>query len=139
MTQISTTCTCTDYSRAVEGDLVVTTDSAGDGGNITASGTVTCATLIAGNIAVSTGQATVETATFTADGATTVFSVSHTQSTRLVSVAVYNASGEQVLVDTDITSDTTIQFTFGTAPASGTAFTVVVFQYLEPTVEEETT
>lgn len=135
MTQQINTCACAGRAdQAFTGDMVVAKDAAGDGGNLTVEKTLTVGTLIAGNIAVATGQAAVEQATFTGDGITTEFTVPHTQATNLVTAALYDASWNQVGADMRVVDDTTVEFTFGTAPPAGTQFNAVIVQYLAPQI-----
>lgn len=134
-TQQINTCACADRAdKAITGDVVISQDAAGAGGNLTVENTLNVGTLNAGNIAVSTGQAAVELATFTGDGIKTAFAVNHTQTTTLVTAALYNASWNQVGADMRVVDDTTVEFTFGTAPPAGTQFNAVIVQYLAPQI-----
>jgi len=134
------TCACADRAdKTLTGDIVIASDSAGAGGNLTVEKTLTVGTLVAGNIAVTTGQASVEQASFEGDGATTSFAVTHAQQTRLVTAVLYDSDWNQVGADMSIVDNNTIEFTFGAPPPVGAVFHAVIVQYLEPTITEETT
>ena len=134
MTQQINTCACADRAdKAITGDVVIAKDAAGAGGNLTVEKTLTVGTLIAGNIAVTTGQAAVETVQFLV-----MYTLSHTESTRAVSVTLYDAAGNQILADVQVTGDTEVTVRFGAVPELPTQFTAVITQYLAPTIQENT-
>lgn len=112
------------------------------GGDITTSGTIALATsgVTAGtydSVTVDTyGRVTAGTnptklqkyvGTCTGDGSTKSFTITHSLSTRDVVVNVYDAASyEEVIVDITRTTTSAVKIDFGTAPASGTNYKVVV-------------
>lgn len=133
MTTQVNTCGCADSANKTwQGDMTIAKDAAGAGGNLTVEKTLTVGTLVAGNIAVATGSASVETAVIIGDGTTKVFEVSHSAGTRSVIVAVYDSAGKQIGVDTAVTADDKITLSFGNAPLYGVQFTVVILAYQAP-------
>ena len=67
------------------------------------------------------------TGTITANSSTTSFTITHNLGTRDVVVQVYDATTyEDVIVDVVRTSTSAVTVTFGTAPATGTDYKVVV-------------
>ena len=138
-TQQINTCACADRAdKAITGDVVIAKDAAGAGGNLTVEKTLTVGTLVAGNIAVTTGQAAVETVQFLVMPSQKVYILSHTESTRAVSVTLYDAAGNQILADVQVTGDTEVTVRFGAVPELPTQFTAVITQYLAPTIQENT-
>ena len=139
MTQQINTCACADRADQVfTGDVVIAKDAAGAGGNLTVENTLNVGTLNAGNIAVSTGQALTEAVQFLVSPGTLTYTLSHTESTRAVSVTLYDAAGNQILADVQVTGDTEVTVRFGAVPELPTQFTAVITQYLAPTIQENT-
>lgn len=136
-TQTTNNCTCpTEGDTLHKGNITVAPDASGEGGNIEATGTISAKRIQAENLTFAEGQATVSTGTIVGDGVTSVFPISHAESTQAVAVAVYE-SGEQVGVGVSVTSDTVVSVTFDSPPPTGKRFDVVVVQYMAPTIEEE--
>ena len=112
------------------------------GGDITTTGTIALATsgVTAGtydSVTVDTyGRVTAGTnptklqkyvGTCTGDGSTKSFTITHSLNTRDVVVNVYDAASyEEVIVDITRTTTAAVKIDFGTAPASGTNYKVVV-------------
>lgn len=67
------------------------------------------------------------TATINGDDSATTFNLTHNLGTRFISVTVRDdTTNEEVLVDNVANGDNTCQIIFGTAPASGTNYKVIV-------------
>lgn len=67
--------------------------------------------------------------TVTGDGTATVFSATHNLNTKNIVAAIYDSSDNQIFVNTQTFDVNTVKFTFGVAPANGTAYRWVVVGY----------
>ena len=77
------------------------------------------------NVAGAIAEAS-QSKTFTSDGITKSFALSHTLGTRDVQVTVYDGSGTQCWVRTVTQSDTMLLLTFAEPPVSGETFKVLI-------------
>ena len=138
MTQQINTCGCVDKAdKTFSGDVVIASDAAGAGGNLTVEKTLTVGTLVAGNIQVTAGTAAAESVTFQTAPGTLEYTVNYTAQSSDVIVQVYDAAGNLVGVDVQIVTAGQIKLTFGAGPAAAAAFTAVIIQKTPVTVTSD--